>query len=120
MSNLATLPVDEPALHFPGGRMLGWTTWESPTPIRTMQLIVFTGPDVFVVTAMAAVASFERYESAFRCAARFVPASLAGVLVQRGRMGEGWVKGRKGSEKAPVKTGMGTIQRPTMNSQVRG
>ncbi|MCE9544178.1 MAG: hypothetical protein K8T25_01445 [Planctomycetia bacterium] len=66
MNNLATLPVDEPAPHFPGWHVLEWTTREAPSPIRVRQLIAFAGSEVFVVTAMATAASFDHYESVFR------------------------------------------------------
>ena len=75
MGNLARLAVDEPALRFPGGRVLEWTALEASPPIRTRQLIAFAGPEVFVVTAMATAASLDRYEplfqvmmDSFRCA----------------------------------------------------
>lgn len=66
LSNLATLPVDEPAPRLPGGWVLEWTTWEAPIPVRGRQLIAFRAGRAFVVTGTATAASFARHEPLFR------------------------------------------------------
>jgi hypothetical protein len=65
LSNMPTLPVDEPSQRFSGGHVFEWVTWEAPTPVRGRQLIAFRDGKAFVVTAMATAASFDRHKPIF-------------------------------------------------------
>jgi hypothetical protein len=65
LSNMATLPVDEPSQRFPVGHVFEWVTWEAPIPVRGRQLIAFRDGRAFVVTAMATASSFDRYKATF-------------------------------------------------------
>ena len=65
LSNMATLPVDEPFQRLPGGHVFEWVTWEAPIPVRGRQLVAFRDDKAFIVTAMATAGSFERHKPTF-------------------------------------------------------
>ncbi len=62
LSNMATLPVDEPSPRLAGGHVLEWTTWEAPIPIRGRQLLAFNADQAYIVTALASADSFPLHE----------------------------------------------------------